>query len=759
MPARTESMASRPIKRAVSKLKKATTTQTQKGTVSTNEAEQSSPVDGADSLDTTAADSGVSIDKSVFLRKFVENALQQFKEGNPEEYYKLVKVFTFSKYTSYITVEKYVEEVTPWIPAVSANISALGIAYRELVTTIFSSDWVVCSDEQFVHRYATLCLQILSAHPTWVPQAISAFVRWFTYGARDKETAAAPMVHDHLHALVKEIYCTIPTCGTSLAAALVDACPFKAAKPNVQVLFVQNALRCLDYATGIRRQVLQLVLNYTIQIDVEVQVELEDLESESEDEDEDEADNGAHGSAEEGIFEFEEEEDTKDGIVDRSSENEASASESGSDSESESGSDSGSDSEYGGSDDLDDVNYNARKAVVKLDAVMSTLFTWLEKNFQRDTTATDELPESAFQLYLAFLDLFNVIVLPTFKSRYTQFLLFFLCSRDPQYADVFLGTMMGNVGEPIRTQAQDKVSSVTKVAAASYLGSFVARAKFLTPKIVRSVVGVLVQWANAYLDWQEQMLKDNAAGLDDQKQQQQQQKARPLYSQVVGGSSGPTQFSDFERHAVFYAVTQAILYMFCFRWRDLAEASGGGPLVETELDSLHWCHEVEGMQRVVFSKLNPLRACAPAVAQQFASVSSQTNFMFCYVMLQQNRRSNNAESSAAAASSTTNGGGVPGGSTSSLMMTSSNHILRVDLDTFFPFDPMALPISRNFIDPIYFEWKDVGSESTEDEESDEEDNGEKDDETNDNEAGVVDQMIAMSISPITPLSALPGGAF
>ncbi|KAJ1894608.1 DNA independent RNA polymerase I transcription factor, partial [Coemansia sp. IMI 209127] len=515
-------------------------------------------------------------------------------------------MFAFSKYTSYLTAEKYVEEVMPWIPALSENISALGLTYRELVTTIFGSDWVVCPDERFVHRYATLCLQILSAHPTWVPQAMAAFVRWFIYGARDNEAAAAPLVHDHLHALIKEVYRTIPTCGTSLAAALVDACPFKAAKPNTQVLFIQNALRCLDYATGIRRQVLQLVLNHTIQIDVEVQVELEDLESESEEEEEEEE------GVEEGIFEFEEDVDEKKNSAANGSKpnDDESEAESGSDSDSDSDSESGTDSEFGDSDDLGEVNYNAKKIVAKLDAVMSTLFAWLEKNFQIDVAA-GEMPESASQLFLTFLDLFNAIVLPTFKSRYTQFLLFFLCSRDPQYADVFLGTMMGNVGDPLRTLSQENVSSVTKVAAASYLGSFVARAKFLTTKIVRSVVGVLVQWANAYLDWQEQMARDTASG--------QKQNVRPLYSQVLGGASAPAQFTDFERHAVFYAVTQAILYMFCFRWRDLAEASGGGPLVESELDNLHWCHEVEGMQRIVFSKLNPLRACAPTVAQQFAS--------------------------------------------------------------------------------------------------------------------------------------------
>ncbi|KAI9506568.1 RNA polymerase I-specific transcription initiation factor RRN3 [Coemansia spiralis] len=698
---------------------------------------------------------GITIDKAIFLRKFTENALQQVKEGNPEEYYKLVKVFSYSKQASSVTPEKYVEELTPWIPALSANISALNITYRELVGTVFNSDWITCSDERFVHRYATLVLQVLSAHPAWVPQAMTALVRWFTFGSRASDAAAAPIVHSHLHALVAEIYRTIPTCGTSLAAALVAACPFKTAKPNIQVLFMMNSLRCLEYAVGIRRPVLQLLLNHTIQIDVEVQVELDDLESENEDEEGGSAD---EAEEEEGIFEFEEEgAGSKDNVSGDpttkilSEPESESESGSGSDPDSDSDSDSSSSSELGDADDLGKVKYSVKKIVGKLDAVMSTLFAWLDKHFQVDPL-TGEMPESASQLFLIFLDLFSAIVLPTFKSRYTQFLLYFLCSKDPQYADVFLGTMMGNVGEPVRTLAQDKVSSVTKVSAASYLGSFVARAKFLSPSIVRSVIGVLVQWANAYLDWQEQTQKDSDATLQNGRSQKRSQRS---YSQVLSGQgSSASQYSDFERHAVFYAVTQATLYMFCFRWRDLAEAHGGGPVVESELDNLRWCHEVEGIQRVVFSKLNPLRACASAVAQQFASVASQTNFMFCYAMLQKNRR-NNTDSSAGSTAS-----GIHGDGTSSIVISSSDMILRSELDTFFPFDPMALPISRQFIDNIYFEWQDVGAELSDSDRSNSDDAGDKDDEGDeDNEAGVIEQMVAMSISPVAPLSALPGKTF
>ncbi|KAJ1951631.1 DNA independent RNA polymerase I transcription factor [Linderina macrospora] len=627
-----------------------------------------------------------------------------------DEYFKLIKVFSYTRNASALTADQYASEVTPWLAALSENVSTLTITYRELINTIFFSDWVVNADERFVHRYATLVIQILSAHPAWVPYAMNSMVRWFSFGSHKGEEGAG-MVHERVHAVVREVYRTIPTCGASLAAAIVEKYPFKTAKINVQVVYLQNTLRCLEYAEGVRKEVLAVVLNRVIQVDVEVQVELEDLE-EQEAAATEEA--GQQAGDEDGVFEFEDDEaDTKDDESD---------SDSDSDSESESDSSDDEDDDDDESNALATVSYDARPIVSKLDAMMNVLFEWLDRHIALDLQQ-GAMPESASRLFLVILDLFDTIILPTFKSRYTQFLVFFLSAKDPQYADVFLGTMMGKVGDPVRNLTTDRVSTVAKVAAASYLGSFVARAAFISPQIVRNVMGVLVQWANAYLDWQEQREPERS------------------YAQALAPSAANSLHVDFERHAVFYAVTQAVLYLFCFRWRDLATPlDAQQPLDESELDSLRWCPEVEGIQRVVFSKLNPLRACSAAVAQQFAAVASQTNFLFCYALIQQNKRSTSADESDDAA--------ARGSSITSL--------LRKELDTFFPFDPMALPISRQYIDPIYLEWRSVGGNG--DDEDDSDDDGDDDGEPaegadDDDEEGVVDQMIAMSISPVPPLGA------
>ncbi|KAJ1838700.1 DNA independent RNA polymerase I transcription factor, partial [Coemansia sp. RSA 2708] len=219
-------------------------------------------------------------DNSMETYRTAEQSAYNGSGGDLDEYQKLVKVFAYTRYqsaTAAAAAAKYVDEVSPWILALSANVSALGITYRELVHTVFFSDWITAPNPRFVTRYATLILQIVSAHPEWVPQAMGALVRWFSFGARRSDTAEAPLVHDRVHLLVQEIYRTIPTCGSSLVAALSGAWPFRTIKTNVQVLFVRNTLQCLEYAEGVRRDVLRMVLNHVIQIDVEVQVELDDL--------------------------------------------------------------------------------------------------------------------------------------------------------------------------------------------------------------------------------------------------------------------------------------------------------------------------------------------------------------------------------------------------------------------------------------------------------------------------------------------------
>ena len=279
----------------------------------------------------------------------------------------------------------------------------------------------------------------------------------------------------------------------------------------------------------------------------------------------------------------------------------------------------------------------------KLDSILTLLF----EHFQRTSEATPlavsistpspqsqqtpstPVPHTKQYLRLQFqaiLSIFDRIILRTFKSRYTQFLIFWYTSLDPEFADIFQGMLVdrallgGGVdphryGETTTTEDGDKSATantymvtpeLTRAAAASYIGSFVSRATFVDREGARRVVGVLCEFLNAHLESVEQALR-----------------AEWATSGVVDGA--PFLMTQ-GQHTVFYAVTQAVFLIFCFRWRDLVDEEDMGDdddQLRLYLDSNgmimgrtrkpintnkdKWMPELGILKRVVVSVLNPLK--------------------------------------------------------------------------------------------------------------------------------------------------------
>ncbi|KAJ1921363.1 DNA independent RNA polymerase I transcription factor [Mycoemilia scoparia] len=377
-----------------------------------------------------------------------------------------------------------------------------------------------------------------------------------------------------------------------------------------------------------------------------------------------------------------------------------------------------SDSEAELEDDGDtiELSYNVTELIAKLDTMLDLLLSWLRTQFNE--ALQDQSKQPAFhQLFLNCIEIFDNVLLPTFKSRYTQFVVFYLCSLDTYFCDLFLGNAVAKLGDPIpqhQLLLKEGESVVIRVAAASYIGSFVARAKYVSSEVVRNVMGVLVQWVNTYLDWLEESSSDTSAKKN--------------------------------MHDVFYSVSQAIMYIFCFRWRDLTlnGETENGPSMDIPIPQspspktkssislwsnkksspdprdLKWCPELSGIHRLIFSRLNPLKANeSTSTAEQYYG---------------------------------------PG---------KTEDILHHELETFFPFDPISLTLCRSYIDDLYLVWQGIGDEDDdasddedEDEEEDEDEDGQSDGHDNDkpdmskglsinrNNKDINDQFVAMSISPV-----------
>jgi RNA polymerase I-specific transcription initiation factor RRN3 len=176
---------------------------------------------------------------------------------------------------------------------------------------------------------------------------------------------------------------------------------------------------------------------------------------------------------------------------------------------------------------------------------------------------------------------------------------------------------------------------------------------------------------------------------------------------------------DLKRYSTFYAMTQALLYIFCFRWRDLITSSE----ISEEEDpaafvgqDLNWTPGIkETLSRTIYSKLNPLKICSPPIVAEFAKIARHLRFMYVYPLLETNKRVRLSQFSSGQGNGALRDTGNGGNS-------ESWH----QLDAYFPFDPYQLPLSRRWIENDYVQWR--GVPGLHDEEEDEDESGEEEEE-------------------------------
>lgn len=120
------------------------------------------------------------------------------------------------------------------------------------------------------------------------------------------------------------------------------------------------------------------------------------------------------------------------------------------------------------------------------------------------------------------------------------------------------------------------------------------------------------------------------------------------------------------------------------------------------------------------------KGCNPTIVSTFAKVAHQTNFAYCFSIIEANQAHIRPSSSNTPA--TTPGVSVRQNSLSystALNIAKNARQINIDsgLDDYFPFDPYDLPRSKRFVENIYRQWGDVAiqTEESDDEEDDSED--------------------------------------
>ncbi|KAJ0262094.1 Uncharacterized protein HA466_0050850 [Hirschfeldia incana] len=187
-----------------------------------------------------------------------------------------------------------------------------------------------------------------------------------------------------------------------------------------------------------------------------------------------------------------------------------------------------------------------------LDKLMVTSFHHLEAC--QDAGRLDQAFEKLFESFENF-------ILNTYKSKVSQFLMFYACSLDPESCGVKFGSKLLDIF------LSSNKPRPTRMSAVAYLASYLARGKFLPVSYVASMLKRLV---------------DECAD----------------YCRICNDDTRP------EAHQLFYSGCQAIMYVLCFRMRSI-------------LDVPRFRSELIPLESILMHKLNPLMVCLPSVVAEF----------------------------------------------------------------------------------------------------------------------------------------------
>ncbi|CCF57951.1 hypothetical protein KAFR_0D03030 [Kazachstania africana CBS 2517] len=296
---------------------------------------------------------------------------------------------------------------------------------------------------------------------------------------------------------------------------------------------------------------------------------------------------------------------------------------------------------------------------LKLDSIMMIVSDCIGKELTPESLESGE----GIGIFNTLITLFKTHILPTYYTRSIQYIMFHISQQQPELMDSFLVTL-------IDTSFSTNETSEKKIKSLQYLGSYIARAKRLSRQQIVFVASYITSWLNRYVIEREEEV-DQPGGM--------------------------------ERFKHFYAAFQALCYIFCFRHNFFKDQDGNW---EIELDKF--------FQRMIISKFNPLKYCNENVMLMFAKITQKEDIAYCFSIIEKN----NNERLRGIMGKADN----PGSDSKKQLASASTWSLAtrqqfIDLQSYFPFDPLFLKNYKRMMKDYYIEW----SEASSDYESDESD--------------------------------------
>lgn len=500
-------------------------------------------------------------------------------------------------------------QIINWLHELRISVTHLTIEYEQLVSIVLKLPWLNRSKE-VVEEYLSFLGSLVSAQTVYLRSCINMIVSHFLpsrvtiiegdINISDSEDGDEDIVatFNTCHRALQIIAQYVPSAPRFLIPILVEKFPYVNKSPRVLECYIHNLLRITVYFPVLGLEILELVTEKLLKIDVNAsRQDIEDAEQNAC------IANSGNCGAEEDIFNMDEDEDPQQrgrGVL---------------------------------------SNTMVHPAAERLDLALSVFFAYIKEicflSGSMDLNKTKDL-------YRDLLAVFDKLILPTHASCHVQFTMFYICSFKLELTEAFLEHLWKKLQNPNNP-------AVIRQTAASYIGSFLSRAKFIPLVTVKACLDLLVNWLHSYIDNQD---------------------------------AGSRAFCDVTSHGPFYAVCQAVFYTVIFRHKQLLD--GNLRIGLAYLQALNF-------ERIVMCQLNPLKICLPTVVNFFAAITRKYQLVFCYTILERNNRQM-----------------IPIIRSSTL--GSSVQTCANPLDSFFPFDACVLKRCKKVIDPIYQLWEESNVE-------------------------------------------------
>lgn len=511
----------------------------------------------------------------------------------------------------------------------------------------------VYKDYSLCDAHFNLLLAIVSAKSTHVVPILTAVWKLLTnYGPLTDEG----MIH-RIHAMIFNVLRLVPKSNSDVYPIIASKFPFWLRDKESLVWYTSQSFKVLEYLPSIRRQLFELLIDKCVEIDVNIIIK----------------DNG-------------------DVMLDETEQK--------------------NDEEEPNSDDRPKQDNSMLTTSVdvlsdKLDALLELLFRRIRYDCENGVSSTRETYSELFQI-------FETTILTTHKSKFVQFCIFLPCGLEMEIVgknENRFGTdkvLDNDVDEDEAILHREFVSKLLQIlvdpyrantvreSCACYLASFVSRASFVGIDTVCETISALLRWAEAYIV--------------------------SLGAYAVHAADARKQG---ERHSLFYTVCQAAFYIMSFRGNEAIEyykkavsnaSKNEGEGIPSDLNVEHdeiSYPDVESInlenKRWTFlcgHALQPLRFCLESVRSEFLHMAHFHGLIEEQVLNKLvadakrlstgrvNKKAASKISTAATLERRRQTGGVGG------LGRGSN-----PLKSFFPFDPLLLRQSHEYIEPLYKYWQ------------------------------------------------------